>query len=107
MTSDSSERPWQGKDDTYSDERTTDTMTGKAVFLDVDGTLIDDYGWVPDSAVRAVREARRNGHLVFLCTGRSMVELSSGVLDVGFDGFVVASGAYVQVGSDVCFSTSA
>jgi len=101
MTSDSSERPWQGKDDTYSDERTTDTMTGKAVFLDVDGTLIDDYGRVPDSAVRAVREARRNGHLVFLCTGRSMVELSPGVLDVGFDGFVVASGAYVQVGSDV------
>ena len=76
-------------------------MTRKAVFLDVDGTLIDDYGRVPDSAVRAVREARRNGHLVFLCTGRSMVELSPGVLDVGFDGFVVASGAYVQVGSDV------
>ncbi len=76
-------------------------MTRKAIFLDVDGTLIDDYGQVPDSAVRAVREARRNGHLVFLCTGRSMVELPPGVLDVGFDGFVVASGAYVQVGSDV------
>jgi Cof subfamily protein (haloacid dehalogenase superfamily) len=67
----------------------------------VDGTLIDDYGMVPDSAVRAVREARENGHLVFLCTGRSMVELSPGVLAVGFDGFVVASGAYVQVGSEV------
>ena len=76
-------------------------MTRKAIFLDVDGTLIDDYGRVPDSAVRAVREARTNGHLVFLCTGRSMIELSPGVLDVGFDGFVVASGAYVQVGSDV------
>ena len=76
-------------------------MTRKAIFLDVDGTLIDDYGRVPDSAVRAVGEARRNGHLVFLCTGRSMVELSPGVLEVGFDGFVVASGAYVQVGSDV------
>ena len=76
-------------------------MTRKAVFLDVDGTLIDDYGRVPDSAVRAVREARRNGHLVFLCTGRSMVELSPGVLAVGFDGFVLASGAYVQVGSEV------
>jgi Cof subfamily protein (haloacid dehalogenase superfamily) len=76
-------------------------MTRKAVFLDVDGTLIDDYGRVPASAARAVREARTNGHLVFLCTGRSMVELTPTVLDVGFDGFVVASGAYVQVGSDV------
>ncbi len=76
-------------------------MTRRAVFLDVDGTLIDDYGRVPASAVRAVREARTNGHLVFLCTGRSMVELTPTVLDVGFDGFVVASGAYVQVGSEV------
>jgi len=76
-------------------------MTRKAIFLDVDGTLIDDYGQVPDSAVRAVRDARTNGHLVFLCTGRSMVELMPNLLAVGFDGFVVASGAYVQVGSDV------
>jgi Cof subfamily protein (haloacid dehalogenase superfamily) len=75
--------------------------TRKAVFLDVDGTLIDDYGHVPDSAVRAVREARENGHLVFLCTGRSMTELTADVLDVGYDGFVLASGAYVQVGSEV------
>jgi Cof subfamily protein (haloacid dehalogenase superfamily) len=88
-------------DDAYRSERMTDHMTRKAVFLDVDGTLIDDYGRVPDSAVRAVREARENGHLVFLCTGRSMVELSPGVLAVGFDGFVLASGAYVQVGSEV------
>jgi Cof subfamily protein (haloacid dehalogenase superfamily) len=76
-------------------------MTRKAVFLDVDGTLIDAYGQVPDSAVRAVREAREKGNLVFLCTGRSMVELEPAVLDIGFDGFVVASGAYVQVGADV------
>jgi Cof subfamily protein (haloacid dehalogenase superfamily) len=76
-------------------------MTRKAIFLDVDGTLIDDYGRVPDSAERAVREARANGHMVFLCTGRSMVELTPTVLDVGFDGYVLASGAYVQVGSDV------
>lgn len=76
-------------------------MSRTAVFLDVDGTLIDDYGRVPDSAVQAVREARENGHLVFLCTGRSMTELTGDVLDVGYDGYVLASGAYVQVGSDV------
>lgn len=76
-------------------------MSRTAVFLDVDGTLIDDYGHVPDSAVQAVREARQNGHLVFLCTGRSMTELTADVLEVGYDGYVLASGAYVQVGADV------
>ncbi len=76
-------------------------MTRKAVFVDVDGTLIDDYGQVPESAVRAVREARTNGHLVFLCTGRSMVELTPSVHEVEVDGYVLSSGAYVQVGSEV------
>ena len=76
-------------------------MTRKAVFLDVDGTLIDDYGQVPESAVRAVREARTRGHLVFLCTGRSMVELTPSVHGVEVDGYVLSSGAYVQVGPDV------
>lgn len=76
-------------------------MTRKAVFVDVDGTLIDDYGQVPESAALAVREARTNGHLVFLCTGRSMVELTASVHEVEVDGYVLSSGAYVQVGRDV------
>ena len=76
-------------------------MNRKAVFLDVDGTLINDYGHVPESAAEAIREARTNGHLVFVCTGRSFVELPEEVAGIGWDGFVVASGAYVQVGSHV------
>jgi Cof subfamily protein (haloacid dehalogenase superfamily) len=76
-------------------------MSRKAVFVDVDGTLIDDYGQVPESAARAIREARTNGHLVFLCTGRSMVELTPSVHEVEIDGFVLSSGAYVQVGTEV------
>jgi Cof subfamily protein (haloacid dehalogenase superfamily) len=76
-------------------------MNRKAVFLDVDGTLINDYGLVPASAVAAIQAARANGHQVFVCTGRSMVELPPQVTDIGWDGFVVASGAFVQVGADV------
>ncbi len=76
-------------------------MNRKAVFLDVDGTLINDYGQVPASAVAAIHEAQHNGHLVFVCTGRSMVELVPEITELGFDGYVVASGAFVQIGSDV------
>ena len=50
-------------------------MTRKAVFLDVDGTLLNDRGLVPVSARAAVAAARASGHLVFLCTGRSLPEL--------------------------------
>ncbi|MFZ0529873.1 MAG: HAD family hydrolase [Propionicimonas sp.] len=73
----------------------------KAVFLDVDGTLVNDYGRIPESAVRAVREARTNGHLVFLCTGRSVPELWPEILAIGFDGLIAGSGTFVQVGEDV------
>ena len=31
---------------------------GKIIFLDVDGTLVDYENRIPESAVRAVREAR-------------------------------------------------
>jgi Cof subfamily protein (haloacid dehalogenase superfamily) len=66
------------------------------VFLDVDGTLVPDTGQVPDSARAAIREARAAGHLVYLCTGRSLVELWPEILDIGFDGVVAASGSYVE-----------
>lgn len=44
----------------------------KYIFLDIDGTLFDHKKYaVPESARRAVELARRAGHKVFICTGRS------------------------------------
>lgn len=76
-------------------------MRRRAVFLDVDGTLVNDRGVVPDSAREAVQRARANGHLVFLCTGRSTSELWDEILDVGFDGVIAAAGGYVEHGGRV------
>ncbi|MDO4265019.1 MAG: HAD family hydrolase [Eubacteriales bacterium] len=42
----------------------------KALFFDVDGTLLDDAGHVPESAVDAIRAARKRGHLIFVNSGR-------------------------------------
>lgn len=44
----------------------------KIIFLDVDGTLVDYEGRIPQSAVDAIRQARGNGHRVYICTGRSI-----------------------------------
>lgn len=72
-------------------------MRRKVVFLDVDGTLLNDHGRVPASAAHAVREARANGHHVLLCTGRCEAELWPEVSAIGFDGFVGSAGAFVRV----------
>ncbi len=77
------------------------TVTTKAVFIDVDGTLVDDRGLVPDSARRAVRQARANGHRVFLCTGRSTSQLWPELLDIGFDGVIAAAGGFVETDGTV------
>ena len=71
-------------------------MDQYVVFLDVDGTLVDEFGRVPDSAREAVHAARSNGHLVYLCTGRSTSSLWREILDIGFDGLVAAAGGYVE-----------
>ena len=47
----------------------------KIIFLDVDGTLVDYHNRIPESAIRAIRQARENGHLVYVCTGRSRAEM--------------------------------
>jgi Cof subfamily protein (haloacid dehalogenase superfamily) len=72
----------------------------RAVFLDVDGTYSVDGG-VPRAHEEAVRAARRNGHLVFLATGRPLSLLTSELLGVGFDGLVLGAGCHVVVGDTV------
>ena len=47
----------------------------RIVFIDVDGTLIDEDERMARSSVQAVRLARANGHLVFVCTGRGRREI--------------------------------
>lgn len=79
------------------------TMNKKIVFLDVDGTLCLDDGTVPASAVEACKQARRNGHSIYLCTGRSKAELYDEILDIGFDGIIGAGGGYCESQGEVVF----
>lgn len=67
----------------------------KFIFLDVDGTLFSQsLGGIPDSAAEALRLARLAGHKIFLCTGRSLAEVSR-YLNEDVDGFVLGAGAMV------------
>lgn len=82
----------------------------RAIFLDVDGTYAL-HGRVPGAHVAAVRAARTAGHAVFLCTGRPVSALPLALTSAGFDGYVAAAGAYVEIGgrpvADVTFPPDA
>jgi Cof subfamily protein (haloacid dehalogenase superfamily) len=73
----------------------------RAIFLDVDGTIIDHTERLAPSVVDAVRGARANGHLVFLCTGRAPAEISARITDIGFDGAITAGGGYAELRGDL------
>lgn len=68
----------------------------KLVFLDVDGTLVNYENQLPESAKVAIQEARKNGHLVYACTGRSKAEMPDFIWDVGLDGMIGGNGSYVE-----------
>ena len=55
---------------------------GKVIFIDIDGTLLDYENKLPASADRAIKEARKNGHRVYICTGRSEVEVYDYIWDI-------------------------
>ena len=70
----------------------------KAVFLDIDGTLITFNGEFPESAKEALRKARENGHYMLLCTGRAKVQILNWFpLDL-IDGIISCAGACVTIG---------
>ena len=78
-------------------------MKQKLIFLDIDGTLTPaGSNQPPESALRAIRQAQKNGHKVFLCTGRNPAMLAP-VLALGFEGAVATAGGYVFAGDRVLF----
>lgn len=78
-----------------------DAVSPRAVFVDVDGTLCDSRQRVPDSAIRALAQARERGHRLFVCTGRSVPEVYPRFVDLGFEGIVGGAGGYAAVGNEV------
>lgn len=68
---------------------------GKIIFLDIDGTIRWFDGSVPDSTIYAIREARKRGHEICVCSGRPLSLIEKNILDIGFDGIVSCAGTYV------------
>ena len=76
-------------------------MGNKIIFIDVDGTLVDYENNLPESAVEAIRLARKNGHKVYICTGRSRAEVYDNIWDIGLDGMIGGNGSYVEDNNEV------
>ena len=72
----------------------------KAVFFDIDGTLVSfKTHKLPDSTVRALDLLREKGIKVFIATGRQLQSINNlGTQE--FDGYVTLNGGYCLAGKD-------
>ena len=68
----------------------------KAIFFDVDGTLVSHTkGGIPESAIYALNKLREKGIKLFISTGRHKTELKNLPVNVfDFDGYVTVNGQY-------------
>lgn len=81
-------------------------MKQKLVFLDIDGTLIDDGETMHESTAKAIRLAKENGHKLFLCTGREKNIVTKKLFDAGFSDGVFSAGASVICSGREIFHSS-
>ena len=76
----------------------------KALFFDIDGTLLSEKTrQVPESAKEAIKEARRRGHQVFINTGRVYCHLAQIRSQVEADGYLCGCGTCVVVHGEILY----
>ena len=67
----------------------------KAIFFDIDGTLVNDRSKALASTKRAISYARKNGILCGVATGRSPVKIKEVIDELELDMYVVYNGQLV------------
>lgn len=73
------------------------------IFFDIDGTIISEDGYLPESAVRAIRAARKKGNATLINTGRTAMNVDPFLREIGFDGFVYGCGTELEYNGKVLF----
>jgi Cof subfamily protein (haloacid dehalogenase superfamily) len=79
----------------------------KAIFFDIDGTLLDCFRGLKDmtpTVKKAIRDLQSNGDYVFIASGRPYAFLSQAILDFGFDGYILLNGAQVIINNKTIYS---
>lgn len=75
----------------------------KYIFLDVDGTLLDtNTKEIPQSAIEAIKLAQSNGHRIYLCSGRTILEMKT-FLHLKLDGYICAAGGQIHQDNQIIF----
>ena len=73
----------------------------KIIFFDIDGTLIGMDGVISEELKEGLAKAKGNGHKICIATGRSLDEKVKELKELGWDGYILANGAYVEYNNEL------
>lgn len=77
-------------------------MKRSVLFFDIDGTILSEFsGTIPESARAAMLEAKENGHVLFINTGRTYCSLPEEIKAFDFDGYLCGCGTYLVYHDEV------
>ena len=65
------------------------------LFFDIDGTLFDDDRRLPDSVLPSMEAAHRNGHQLFINTGRTLCNMDHRLDSFPLDGWIMGCGTRI------------
>jgi len=68
----------------------------KIVFFDVDGTIYHVSQGISIQTKKSILKLKENGFHVAVCTSRSMPFIIDEIKEIGFDGYIASSGAYLM-----------
>ena len=80
----------------------------KAIFFDIDGTILDRENGITEITPRvkaAMKKLQAAGDKIFIATGRPVSFIYGEILEFGFDGFVTSNGALELVDGKVIFES--
>lgn len=72
-------------------------MENKMIFIDIDGTLVAPHQSISELNTIAIDLAQKNGHKVFLCTGRNRCSITPDLEAIPFDGLITSAGSYIEI----------
>lgn len=78
----------------------------KALFFDIDGTLISGKRpYIKEEVIECFKKLRNKGIKLFIASGRHMLELEELGLtkQFEFDGYLLLNGGYCQVGKEIIY----
>ncbi|MFP7252692.1 Cof-type HAD-IIB family hydrolase [Terribacillus goriensis] len=78
-------------------------MEKRIVFLDIDGTILNTKGEIPQATKEAVQALKENGHYVAIATGRAPFMFEEIRKELGINSFVSYNGQYVVFEEEVIY----